>query len=224
MTFHFNSKLKELDGKLDGLETGRVYYAASTCGSEATALLNAIVLCVGESNNNVSYLSLYQKAPATFFELLAFESNIPCSVLKKNYSAAKDFVAKLSSYPIRIDDEDYFEEQDLFTKLRCYVEIGGARLIIIDRLDYAQFFMKSNYAELFELFNNIRDFARENDICIVISLPAKLAPNCPDTKIYLENIETFNTPLLNVYVNKDLLYTPLSFISECTKIIEGVVN
>lgn len=219
MTFHFNSKLCELDKELGGLETGKSYYVASTCGNEATALLNTIALSVAEKNN-VLYLSLDKKAPKIFRELLSSETGIPYSDLRMNEPEIKEVISKFTSYQMRINDENYSDKQSLFRKLERYIGTGGARLIVIDRLDYADFFMGANFNEIDNLINDIRDFAKENDVCIITTLHIELPSDFPDTKIYLENLKTDKNSLLNVYINQKLIYTPLHFISECTKLVE----
>lgn len=225
MTFHFNSELEKFDLEINGLESGKLYFVSSSGGLEATAFCNTVTLGVAENGTKVSYLSVRDSCNEIFRDFVKCKSGISYKDIGKPEISdkIKQTLAYLSALPIYMIDNDYLSKDELLNQLEKEVDSRKSKVIVIDRLDYTDFFTNITDDEQSALFKELRDFAIYNDVCLVISIPVDRRINVTDTKLHFELFEDSANYMI-AYLNNQTIDIPLYFASDCTKITEGVAS
>lgn len=220
MKFNINS-LKTLNENLNGFETRKMYFVSSTAGVEASSLVYNAAVDFAKEENDVSLFSFDVGTEQLLNELISIKSGITVKDIKHKEPHYANQICQtieyLSTLKLHVHDTDIFSETDFFEKLN--EEIIHSKVIVIDRIDYASFFMNLSHDEIIQFFTKLNNNIEENDICIIFSLPEResLYKDYNVTNVSLEYINNDN---LLVYINKQPI-TQIHFDSSCLKLYEG---
>ena len=214
----FESGLEQLDDILDGWQTSCTYVigARPSIGKTAFALTIARKLC--SQNVPVTLFSLEMSAKQDFYRMLASESKLPLSFLKKGTCmASKQGMLKLINgcnrlfeYNMNIIDIGANYEQELYSRIRYEATVKGKKVFIIDHLGLIipSKSSSNHYLDVGRITATLHALSKELDICIIelVQMNREAEGKKPSMNLIREsgNIEQDADVIMFLYRERDL--------------------
>lgn len=167
-----------LDSVLDGFQTKQLYVIGARPSIGKTAYALSLLMGFAKQNIQCSVFSLEMNDEQLFYRMVASESKVPASHLRKGlFMHSKDAMMRVQNafrrmyqFPINIFDKDIDNDNILYSKIRYEAKINGSKVIFIDHLGLIESSNSTGqrYVDVGRITKTLHKMAKELDVCIIL--------------------------------------------------------
>ena len=229
-----SSGYKKLDEMTCGFQPGDLIIVAARPSMGKTAFALCLARNAALSGNPVAFVSLEMSSEQLAMRILSFDAQVPLNSLRSGDINSEDWIslttaaAKISDYPIFIDDSPAQALFEIKTRARKIFLEKGIKLLIIDYLQLLHVDKKfeTRYQEVSEISRSLKQIAKELSIPVIaLSQLSRQVESRTDKRPLLSDLRDSGAieqdADLILFLYRDIVYNKSTLYPDLVEVIVG---
>lgn len=228
------SGFSKLDEMTCGFQSGDLIIVAARPSMGKTAFALCLARNAALAGNPVAFVSLEMSSEQLVMRILSFDAQVPLSSLRSGNITSDDWIsltaaaAKVSDYPIYIDDSPAQAIFDIKTRARKIFLDKGIKLLIVDYLQLLHINKKfeNRHQEVSEISRSLKQIAKELSIPVIaLSQLSRGVENRTDKRPLLSDLRDSGAleqdADLILFLYRDVVYNKSTLYPDLAEVIIG---
>lgn len=228
------SGYSKLDEMTCGFQPGDLIIVAARPSMGKTAFALCLARNASLSGSPVAFVSLEMSSEQLAMRILSFDAKVPLNALRSGDITSEDWIsltsaaAKISDYPIYIDDSPSQAIFDIKTRARKIFLEKGIKLLIVDYLQLLHINKKfeTRYQEVSEISRSLKQIAKELSIPVIaLSQLSRQVESRTDKRPLLSDLRDSGAieqdADLILFLYRDIVYNKTTLHPDLVEVIVG---